>query len=39
VVAELAAQGVDFVTGPGEAIWVTYYWDEKKTVSFSSASG
>jgi len=48
VVAELAAQGVDFVAGPtdlklesrllpsGEAVWVTYYWDAEMTVPFSN---
>ena len=46
VVADLAAQGVDFTAGPsdmklegrvlpsGEAVWVTYYWDEQRTVPF-----
>ena len=49
VVAELAAQGVDFVTGPtdlklesrqvpsGEAVWVTYYRDGEITVPFTRA--
>lgn len=48
VVAELSAGGVDFVAGPsdmklesrllasGEAVWVTYYWDEEKVASFGA---
>jgi len=48
VVAELMAGGVDFVAGPsdmklegrvldtGEAVWVTYYWDEERRVAFSA---
>jgi hypothetical protein len=48
VVAELAAQGVDFVAGPTdlklesrqlrseEAVWVTYYGDAEILVSFSN---
>jgi hypothetical protein len=47
-VAELAAQGVDFVAGPTDlklesrllpsdvAVWVTYYWDVEMTVRFSN---
>lgn len=46
VVAELAAQGVDFVAGPtdmklearvlpsGTAVWVTFFWDEERTTPF-----
>lgn len=46
VVAELSANGVDFVAGPsdmklegrvlptGDAVWVTYYWDHEHTASF-----
>lgn len=46
VVADFTAQGVDFVTGPsdmklesrllatGEAVWVTYYWDEQYITHF-----
>lgn len=46
VAAELGAQGVDFVVGPtdmklesrilpsGEAVWVSYYWDDEHMVSF-----
>ncbi len=49
VVAEFTANGVDFVAGPsdmklegrvlpsGDAIWVTYYWDQEHTTSFSVA--
>ena len=48
VVAELAAGGVDFVAGPtdmklesrflapGEAVWVTYYWNEERMVRFGA---
>jgi hypothetical protein len=51
VVAELAAQGVDFVAGPtdlklesrlltsDEAVWVTYYRDAEMTVPFSIRAG
>ncbi len=47
VVKEFAAGGVDFVAGPtdmklegrvlpsGEAVWVTYYWDEERTTPFA----
>jgi hypothetical protein len=47
VVAEFAAAGVDFVAGSsdmqldakalasGEAVWVTYCWDEQRTAEFS----
>lgn len=47
VIAELSAGGVDFVAGPsdmklesrilasGEAVWVTYYWDEERMARFS----
>ena len=46
VVAEFTANGVDFVAGPtdmklegrvlpsGDAIWVTYYWDQEHTTQF-----
>ncbi|MCS7072713.1 MAG: hypothetical protein NZM00_14505 [Anaerolinea sp.] len=46
VVAELAASGVDFIAGPtdmklegrilatGEAVWLTSYWDEVRSVSW-----
>ena len=46
VVAEFSAKGVDFVAGPsdmklegrvlpsGDAIWVTYYWDQEYSTSF-----
>jgi hypothetical protein len=46
VVAEFSANGVDFVAGPsdmklegrvlpsGDAVWVTYYWDQEHTTSF-----
>jgi hypothetical protein len=48
VVAELAAGGVDFIAGPtdmklegrvlatGEAVWLTSYWDEVRSVAFST---
>lgn len=51
VVAELAAQSVDFVAGPsdmklearvlpsGEAVWVTYHWDEPRMVPFTATVG
>jgi hypothetical protein len=47
VVAELSAAGVDFVAGPtdmklesrllpsGDAVWVTYYWDEERMARFA----
>ena len=50
VVAEFSAKGVDFVAGPtdmklegrvlssGDAVWVTYYWDEERTTSFKAVS-
>jgi hypothetical protein len=46
VVAEFSANGVDFVAGPtdmklegrvlpsGDAVWVSYYWDQEYTTSF-----
>ena len=46
VVAEFASRGVDFVSGrtdmklegrvlpTGEAVWVTYDWDEERTAAF-----
>ena len=46
VVAGFSAKGVDFVAGPtdmklegrmlpsGDAVWVTYYWDQEHTTSF-----
>jgi len=46
VVAEFSAHGVDFVAGPsdmklegrvlpsGDAVWVTYYWDQEHSTSF-----
>lgn len=48
VVAEFSAGGVDFIAGPsdmklesrllvsGEAVWVTYYWDEERMARFSA---
>lgn len=48
VVAEFSANGVDFVAGPsdmklegrilpsGEAVWVTYYWDQEHNTSFKT---
>jgi hypothetical protein len=48
VVSEFEAGGVDFVAGPsdmklearvlptGEPAWVTYYWDEERSVQFGS---
>jgi hypothetical protein len=50
VVEELSQAGVDFVAGPtdmklegrvlpsGEAVWLTYYWDDERTVSFTPTS-
>ncbi len=47
VVSEFSARGVDFVAGPtdmklesrmlreGEGVWVTYYWDQEYTTSFT----
>lgn len=47
VVADFAEQGVDFVAGPsdlklegrvlpsGEAVWVTYDWDNERTTRFA----
>lgn len=47
VVAEFSAQGIDFVAGPsdmklegrvlpsGDAVWVTYYWDQEHTTPFN----
>ncbi len=47
VIAEFSAGGVDFVAGPtdmklegrrlktGKAVWVTWFWDEERTVAFS----
>jgi hypothetical protein len=49
VVAEFSANGVDFVAGPsdmklegrmlpsGDAVWVTYYWDQEHSTSFKEA--
>lgn len=51
VVAEFSAGGVDFVAGPGdmklesrllasgEAVWVTYYWDEERMAGFAVPAG
>ncbi|MFA5027237.1 MAG: hypothetical protein WC713_05130 [Candidatus Methylomirabilota bacterium] len=51
VVAELSAHGVDFVAGPsdmklegrmrssGDAVWVTYYWDQEFIAAFSAMTG
>ncbi|MCP9927493.1 hypothetical protein [Cyanobium sp. CH-040] len=51
VVAEFIAHGVDFVAGPsdiklegrvlpsGEAVWVTYYWDQEYSTSFLPKCG
>ncbi len=48
VVAEFSAVGVDFVAGPsdmklesrllvsGEAVWVTYYWNEERMTRFGA---
>jgi hypothetical protein len=48
VVAELSRSGVDFVAGPtdlklearvgatGQAVWTTYYWNEARSVAFST---
>lgn len=47
VVAEFIAKGVDFVAGPsdmklegrilpsGDAVWVTYYWDQQFSTPFA----
>jgi hypothetical protein len=47
VVAEFSAQGVDFIAGPsdmklegrvlpsGDAVWVTYDWDQERTTPFA----
>ena len=46
-VTELAAAGVDFLAGPtdmklearvlpsGESVWLTYYWDQERSVPFT----
>lgn len=51
VVAEFSKGGVDFITGPsdmklesrllisGTAVWVTYYWDEERMVTFCEPAG
>ncbi len=50
VVAEFSANGVDFVAGPtdmklegrvlpsGDALWVTYYWDQEYSTPFKETA-